>query len=402
VNVIWNPDIESAPDALIITDSTDLILRMNEKARDLTGFNGDHALTNAERSQLSQQPEVFLFPELSRPVLGTRYLQLKDETGQSGYLWLFRAVEDKPPEGMRNPEFYRALFAKSIEINRELISVNDNLKKAQARMIQQERLASIGQLAAGVAHELNNPIGFVSSNFASLRGYVKTLLEYLALLRASDTRDNASAIAEFEKKRKIDFILGDLDELFDDSESGVERITRIVQSLRKFSRVDYEDEAQPYDLNDGIRNTLVVANNELKYVTEVETDFGDIPQIVGHGGAINQVLLNLIINAAQAIQEQHRTKKGHIHITTRLEGEMVYCVIADDGPGIPHAIQSRIYDPFFTTKAVGRGTGLGLNISYDIIVNQHGGEIRLDSHPGLGTRFTIGFPVSGHTRTENA
>ena len=319
-----------------------------------------------------------------------------------GFLWLVFDINQKSriETISDNDQLYRSLFAKSIEINKQLIEANEQLKIAQSQMIQQEKMASIGQLAAGVAHELNNPIGFVNSNFTSLEKYFQAIIEYLNLMKKT-IRNNKDKIGEeeinqieeLEEENSIDFIIEDIEELFVDSKEGVERITEIVKNLRRFSRVDYENEMLPYDLNEGIRNTLVVAKNEIKYVADVNMELNEISPIEAIGGEINQVLLNMIVNAAQAIQEQDREGRAQINIRTYQKDDKVYCEIEDDGPGIPKDIQNKIYDPFFTTKQVGKGTGLGLNISYDIIVNKHKGKLILDSEPGKGTKFTLIFSI---------
>jgi len=326
--------------------------------------------------------------------------RVTDDGRECGAVWRLRDPDESPDDNVaynRN-EIYRKLFEKAIQINYQLIDTNEQLQKAQMRLIQQEKLASIGQLAAGVAHELNNPIGFVHSNFTALQKFQAVLTDYVELLRGvvaelAPQGEVCRRIADFERENRVEFILHDMQGLFDDSRDGVERITGIVQSLRQFSRVDFDEGVQPFDLNEGIRHTLSVAHNEIKYVADVLLDLGPIPLIEGFGGEINQVLLNLVLNAVQAIQGQQRAARGLITIVTRCDDANVRCVLRDDGPGIPAHIQHKIYDPFFTTKDVGRGTGLGLNIAYDIIVNRHRGEILLDSAPGRGTAFTLVIPI---------
>jgi signal transduction histidine kinase len=193
---------------------------------------------------------------------------------------------------------------------------------------------------------------------------------------------------------KIDFILEDLSVLFNDSREGIDRITSIVQNLRDFSRKDEPENFDIYNINDGVKATLVVVQNEIKYDTDVETELSEVPQIFCSSGQINQVLLNILMNAAQAIKSQERDDKGKIAIRTYATDDNVVCEISDDGPGIEPDELQKIFDPFFTTKPVGKGTGLGLSISYDIIVNKHKGILLVDNSIGNGTKFTIKLPIS--------
>ena len=173
---------------------------------------------------------------------------------------------------------------------------------------------------------------------------------------------------------------------------GVYRITEIVTSLRNFSRSEDETKIESYDINEALESTLVVAKNEIKYVADVEKELSVVPRIECIGSEINQVLLNILVNAAQAIESQRRSDRGLIHIKTYADPESLYCEISDNGPGIPQNIVNRIFDPFFTTKDAGEGTGLGLNISYDIVVHKHNGELSVQSEEGKGTTFTMKLP----------
>ncbi len=293
-------------------------------------------------------------------------------------------------------------ITKRKETEKKLKEALDGLKKMQAQLVQQEKMASIGQLAAGIAHEMNNPAGFIASNFRNLREYMedfKALLkEYQNLLikleRGQEiTRTEIEKVRQFEKEVDLEFMLNDIKELFEETEEGINRLTEIIQNLRNFSRVDQMGDYTEYNINEGIKSTLVIARNEYKYHAEVKTKLGNIPPVYCHPGQINQVLMNIIVNAAQAIKSQKRKDKGTIFIKTYSDDEYVYCQISDDGPGIPKEIQDKIFDPFFTTKEPGKGTGLGLSICYDIIVNKHKGAIWVESEPGKGTTFFIKLPL---------
>jgi two-component system, NtrC family, sensor kinase len=273
--------------------------------------------------------------------------------------------------------------------NMELVESNMKLKQTQQLMVQQEKLASIGQLAAGIAHEINNPLGFLKSNHGILAKFIGKIRK--AWEEASEIADGK--LAEIGRKHDLEYIFSEIDNIFGESEDGYARIMRIIANLKNFARIDQSADFDTYDMNSGIESTLVVAWNEIKYVADVQKDLGDIPAIQARGGEVNQVILNLLVNAAQAIEGQKRPAKGLIEIKTYAKGDKVYCRIRDDGPGIPETIRQRIFDPFFTTKEPGKGTGLGLSISYNIIVTVHGGKISVESAVGVGSTFTIELPL---------
>ncbi|MDR7866584.1 MAG: PAS domain S-box protein [Sporomusaceae bacterium] len=289
------------------------------------------------------------------------------------------------------------------ERNAELREALQRLKQTQAHLIQQEKMAGIGHLAAGVAHEINNPLSFVVSNFDTLQKYLGRITEVIDAYReigrsaltgdAGRVRSLANDIAALEKKARLDYILDDLTPLFAETGDGIDRVANIVKALLLFSRVDHQEYFEDYDLNAGIRSTLIVARNEIKYVAAVEEDYGEIPPVEAVGGRVNQVLLNILLNAAQAVKSKQAVADGLIKIRTYRDDEYVYCDIEDNGPGIPEEIRSDIFNPFFTTKPVGQGTGLGLSISYDIIVNKHHGDISVASDGSSGATFTVKLPV---------
>jgi signal transduction histidine kinase len=271
--------------------------------------------------------------------------------------------------------------------------MESQLKESQARIIQQEKMASIGQLAAGVAHEINNPIGYISSNMTSLGRYAEKLTQYIKALEQSvETFADQSVkleLADFKKKIKLDYILKDLDNLITESLEGAQRVSKIVQDLKSFSREE-KKEAVLSDLNENIRSTLNIVRNEIKYVAELDLQLGEVPPLLCHPQQISQVVMNLLVNAAHAIGE-----KGVITLKTGINGDYVEIDVTDTGCGIPPQVIKKIFDPFFTTKDPGKGTGLGLSISLDII-RKHGGELLVNSEPGVGTTFTVRLPVAGH------
>jgi len=256
--------------------------------------------------------------------------------------------------------------------------------------VQHEKMASIGQLSAGVAHEINNPLGFLKSNHEMLERYIVTLRSAYSEIEALSPAE-VSAIAE---RYDLEYIDSEIDSIFSESDEGFARIMHIVESLKNFSRTDQGSRFEQYDVNAGIESTLVVARNEIKYVADVELRLTPLPKIDARGNEINQVLLNILVNAAQAIAGQQRSSKGAIVISTAARDGRALITIRDDGPGIPQAILGKIFDPFFTTKEPGKGTGLGLSISYDIVTTKHGGSLSVDPAPGGGTVFSIELPVS--------
>jgi PAS domain S-box-containing protein len=285
----------------------------------------------------------------------------------------------------------------------ELESANANLKSMQAQIIQNEKLASIGQLAAGVAHEMNTPVGFTASNFETLAKYFdkfKNLLDmYGKLAGEMPNIDKDGIIARTAEIRKtaddmkMDFILEDIGSLFEESKEGLQRVTTIIQNLRDFSRVDKIDTYDDFDIRRGMEATLAVARNTIKYNANVTLEFADVPQVPCNASQINQVFLNMLVNAAQAIESQQK-EMGNIRIKIYPAEQYAVCEIEDDGPGIPQEYLNRVFEPFFTTKPAGKGTGLGLAVSYDIIVNKHKGALLIDSQVGRGTKFTIKLPLS--------
>ena len=271
-------------------------------------------------------------------------------------------------------------------------------ERLKERLMQSEKMSAIGLLAAGVAHEINNPIGFVMSNIGTLTGYVgafkKVLRKYETLagkVRGADAAARDTLLSEMESvhlKEDLPYMLDDIDKLLAESMEGTERIRDIVHNLKSFARVD-ETSAREASINEGIETTLKVVWNELKYKCDVHKKLGELPLIRCYPGQLNQVFLNVLVNAAQAIEEH-----GDITIETQhLDGHVVIR-FSDTGGGIRPEHLSRIFDPFFTTKAVGQGTGLGLSISHGII-RKHHGTIDVESELGKGTTFTIRLPVEG-------
>jgi two-component system, NtrC family, sensor kinase len=293
-----------------------------------------------------------------------------------------------------------------VQQNRKLDSTLDELKTTQAQILQSEKMASIGQLAAGVAHEINNPIGFIGSNLDALNEYMKDVSELISLYQelmvslrepgreATDPgfEDRIKAISEFEEQIEIDYLKQDIPDLIKDCKEGTQRVGKIVADLKFFAHPG-QDRKMAVDINKCLDSTLNVAHNELKYKAEVIREFGEIPTVEGFPQKLNQVFMNILVNAAQAIEE-----KGEIRVLTKKEGDDVVISISDTGCGIKEEHLAKIFDPFFTTKEVGKGTGLGMNIAYNI-VRDHGGSISVKSKAGEGTTFTVRLPGNDRIKT---
>ncbi|MDY6951781.1 MAG: response regulator [Thermodesulfobacteriota bacterium] len=288
-----------------------------------------------------------------------------------------------------------------IRAGERIIQLEDEYKKAQAQLLHSEKMASVGQLAAGVAHEINNPTGFVSSNLRTLADYQKDIVglmeQYQKLVTMLDDEatkkgvspgigEQRKRIEGLEKEIDVQFIVDDVMDLIEDCQEGTARIKKIVLALKDFAHPG-EDKVQTADINKGLESTLNVVWNELKYKAKVSKEYGEIPPVKCYPHQLNQVFMNLLVNAAQAMDKQ-----GEIKISTRPHNGHVEISIADNGKGIAEENLSRIFDPFFTTKDVGKGTGLGLNMAYNII-KKHEGTIDVESTVGKGTRFTVRIPV---------
>jgi signal transduction histidine kinase/CheY-like chemotaxis protein len=284
----------------------------------------------------------------------------------------------------------RQAAAELLKKHEELEVAHAELKQAQARVIQQEKMASIGQLAAGITHEINNPMSFITGNLGILKTYLEGITKIIATQEEIAGKhappEAMETLQALRKKMKIDYILNDVGHLIDQSLEGAERVRKIVSDLKTFSRMA-EDAYMIEDINAALDSTINIVWNEIKYKTELVKEFGELPLTCCNISHLNQVFMNLLMNAAQAIE-----KWGKITVRTWTQGEDIYASVADTGNGIPEENQKKIFEPFYTTKAAGKGTGLGLSISYDI-VKRHNGDITVESEVGKGSTFTIRIPV---------
>lgn len=297
----------------------------------------------------------------------------------------------------------REEFRKKQELQDKLVEEMRERERMAIELQLAQKLESVGRLAAGIAHEINTPIQYVGDSVYFLRSAYDDFNQLLDGWRnAIDILADSPVhgefrlkIAELTKKYDMDFLRAEMPKAFERTFDGVERVTNIVKAMKEFAHPD-TNEQSPADLNRAIQTTLIVASNEYKYLAKIHTDFAELPEIFCNIGELNQVFLNLIVNAAHAILDAGRDiNTGEIKISTAIAGGAVVIRISDNGCGVAPENLSKLYDPFFTTKEVGRGTGQGLAIAHSILVDKHGGDISVGSSVGVGTEFTLRLPIGG-------
>ncbi|CAB3695928.1 ATP-binding protein [Paraburkholderia rhynchosiae] len=377
-------------------------------------IEGVFVLGTPAYSSWEHRPYLFRF-EHSRPITGTidamrqdcSFIPIEDEQGEVAAVGI--AIVDTTDvciaygELQEREKTVSSALAELTVRNKQLTSLNEALAHAHQQLLQSEKLAAIGQLAAGVAHEINNPVGFVLSNLNTLDGYVKTLIRYAADTErlvsdaAPSLKNDIRVLAE---QADLEYLLADAPTLVHESKEGLARVRTIVVDLRDFSRIDSTHVWELADIHRCIESTLNIVHNEVKYCAHLVREYAEIPFVRCIPSQISQVVLNLVVNAAQAYganHEQHGAPRGTITVRTgmdRADPSRVWLEIADAGCGIPPEHLKRIFDPFFTTKPVGQGTGLGLSVTYGI-VNAHRGTISVVSTVGQGTTFRVTLPVDG-------
>lgn len=292
--------------------------------------------------------------------------------------------------------------------NEELSNTLDELRKLQAQMIHQEKMVGIGQLAAGIAHEINNPLGYVSSNFETLSKYILRLQSVLRkqkeTIHSFETynekdidcnvlKTSIASLSQYYVANKIDYVLEDLTDLLEDSKSGFSRVSEIINSLRNFARSESHSKHSTHNLLQIVDEVLLILGNEIRYAATIEKRVDPLLEITCNRSEIGQVIMNLVLNAIQAIKANVKLTTGLVRITSDISDDYILLHIEDDGIGVEPEQLKQIFDPFYTTKEVGTGTGLGLSISYDIMVNKHEGQIVVNSTPGIGTIFTLKFKL---------
>ncbi|SEA23151.1 sensor histidine kinase [Alkalimonas amylolytica] len=353
-------------------------------------------LNHSSFSYWEQRPHVFQF-QSSRPITG-------EETAMYQNIELFPlSAPEAAPEFVCiivhdvtvQASYYQELRRMAGQLEQERDAQKEllrKLKETQSQLLQSEKMASIGQLAAGVAHEINNPIGYINSNIQSLKDYMQTYTQYnQSLMQLIDSTGLDKLIAQKDllaEEKQINYLNEDIWDLINESLEGAERVIAIVRSLKDFSHVDSSEWCYA-DITQGIENTLKILQHEIKYKAIVHRDYQpELPLLYCQPMQLNQVFMNLLVNAAQAIED-----KGDIYISVQTpESGVLEIKVRDTGCGISNEIQQKIFEPFFTTKPVGSGTGLGLSLSYGII-KQHKGDIQVSSQPEQGTEFCIRLPI---------
>ena len=326
---------------------------------------------------------------------------VRDRTGKlTHFIGVQRDITDRKQaeEALQNSE------AQSRKQSTQLAAALDELQATHSQLVQSEKMSSLGLLIAGVAHEINNPVSFIHGNLAYLKDYSQDLLHLLKLYQ-QHYPNPVPDIQQETEKNELDFLAEDLPKILSSMSIGVERICQIVQSLRNFSRHD-DSQMKPVNLHEGIDSTLLILNHRLKGNGEmppilIVKQYGDLPPVECFAGPINQVLMNILSNAIDALDdvnsqltfEEMSENHSQIEICTEVVGNFVEIKISDNGPGITEEVKQRIFDTFFTTKPIGKGTGMGLSISYQIIVERHNGKLYCTSELGKGTEFTIKMPI---------
>jgi len=315
------------------------------------------------------------------------------------------SVTDTPtPEGMRNYRIISSpVFDADGKVTAAIEMVEDITERRvlEAQLAHARKLESVGQLAAGIAHEINTPTQFVNDNVHFLKEALEDITELLgayqlaveSLARGDEATAVRSSLQEAEEGADLEFLEQNMPTSLESCLQGLSRISVIVGALKEFAHPD-QREMVPADINKALSTTLTIARNEYRFVADVQTDFGQLPAVQCHLGDLNQVFLNLIVNAAHAIEEKHTgtSERGSILVHTASEGDWVRIEISDTGNGVPEEIRERIFDPFYTTKELGKGSGQGLAIAHSIVVDKHGGTIVLHSEPGAGARLVIRLP----------
>ena len=391
----WEQTMDCLKDIVILTDPDGLIRRANEALLTLTGKNYDQLIGAPlsdvfENCRLAVQETPLRCVEMYHETSGRWFIletyEFEGLTMGPGkvitaheYTWT-RELNLQLEYANRNLESKRLELQKSLELQRA----------AQEKIIHQEKIATIGLLAAGVTHEINNPMGFILSNLESIKTYLEKLGHFVHIQNDFLRRDlDESGVAELDdlaKDLKIDLILDDLTDVVDESISGANRVRKIVGDLRGFIRQE-DAQQEVTDINDILESAMTLVWNELKYKAVLQKDLQRPALVDCHARQLGQVFMNLLVNASQAIAE-----RGSIAVSSRrIDHGWIEVVVKDDGCGMPDRVRKRIFEPFYTTKEIGRGTGLGLSISYDII-KEHGGEIMVESSPGMGTAFTVRLP----------
>ncbi len=354
---------------------------------------------------LKQQPKSLLSTPIINQgkLIGILYLEnhLTTEAFTPEHIEVLNLLTAQAAISIENARLYQHLEAKVEQRTQHLQQTLQKLQQTQAQLIQTEKMSSLGQMVAGIAHEINNPITFISGNISHAREYVQDLLELLNLYQENSRAPSAARQEKLKDKLQeieVEFLCEDLEKLFDSMETGSERISQIILGLRNFSRLD-EKGMKRVNIHEGLENTLMILQHRLKGngsrpEIAIIKNYGQLPPINCYANQLNQVFLQILTNAIDALTTSEAEDYPAISITSEMQNEgTIRICIADNGLGMSETVQPRIFDPFFTTKPVGQGTGLGLSISYQIVTEQHGGQLQCISQPEKGTEFIIDIPI---------
>jgi signal transduction histidine kinase/DNA-binding response OmpR family regulator len=377
----------------------------------LTGFENDHGQKIMDLMKQKGKPEFTLIKTFMQKyfysvvaiplnkedaIMGTIYIAVKKENSISDtIIGLLEKVSLNISMAIQRVAAEERLK----RLNKKFLDANNKLKKTQSRMVQSERLAAVGQLGAGVAHEINNPSAFVYSNLGTLKQYMETMEKYYVrakeIMLKSASHDISNQFLNEEEQDEISFLWNDSKDLIDESVEGMTRIKDIVRDLRTFSELS-EDNLEEIDINELLEKMLNMVGNQISYKAKLIKNYSEIPVICGNGGKLGQAFLNMLINSIQSLPEDDKENK-FIKVSTMVKDGWIKVIVEDTGCGIKPEDMPRIFDPFFTARPIGEGKGLGLAITHEVI-KLHGGNIEVNSQPGKGTTFDVSLPVSNVER----
>lgn len=405
----------SNPDIVIAVDGRWHIVDINHAGMVKLGYESKQEFFSKNRGDvfvLSEDAYDYILSEVGKGNSITEFeviLKKKADGFITGFASIFSVHYESPEDQLlyfhlKDVTLQTDALLGQIQQNLELTELNEELNRAHATMVSQEKMAALGLLAAGLAHEINNPLGFVFNNITVLMNHFRDLRSFVASVRGlygnSKPGSGIDEVKSLDDRLELSYIFDDIGAIEKENEEGVERIKKIINSLRDFARDDSVQDKTYYDLNKSVQDTLLISKNEYKYKANIEESYGEVNQILCNALEINQVLLSLLMNSIESIKRQKRRNMGSIRIETHQDENNVHFTITDDGEGVPEKIRLKIFDPFFTTKPVGGGTGLGLAVAQDIVVNRHGGSLQLLPHEGQGARFQMSLPRPVTTEDE--